>query len=133
MFGTALSLTSSYHYQIWGSLENMQFGSHKKKYTHVFLGGGLNPVQANPKSGLHVLCTILGEHPMCVCVCECGLHECMHPEYACRQPSQLCTSASCCSKSPCISNAVFCPSSLLASAGARKVVIFFKVCIDTHL
>lgn len=105
-----------------------------KRNTHMFFWGGFKSSPSKPQ--VWDACTL--HHPrwtpyVCVCVCECGLHECMHPEYACRQPSQLCTSASCCSKSPCISNAVFCPSSLLASAGARKVVIFFKVCIDTHL
>ncbi|GLD61174.1 vesicle-fusing ATPase isoform X1, partial [Lates japonicus] len=35
-------------------------------------------------------------------------------------------SAPCSSKSPSVSNTVFCPSSLLAYAGAHKVVIFFK-------
>ncbi|MED6271313.1 hypothetical protein CHARACLAT_019015 [Characodon lateralis] len=44
------------------------------------------------------------------------------------QPSKFHTSvpAACCSKSPSVSNTVFCPSSLLASAGAHQVVIFYK-------
>lgn len=33
-------------------------------------------------------------------------------------------------KTPFILNTFFCPSSLLASAGAHQVVIFYKVCID---
>lgn len=42
-------------------------------------------------------------------------------------------SATCCSNSPSVSNTVFCHSSLLAYAGAHKVVIFFKVCMGTLL
>lgn len=34
-------------------------------------------------------------------------------------------------KTPFVLNALFCPSPLLASAGAHQVVIFYKVCIDT--
>lgn len=69
---------------------------------------------------------------LCVCVCMCGLHEWINPcecslnasvfsyrSFASQQPAAL--------SPPLVSNTVFCPSSLLAYAGAHKVVIFFKV------
>lgn len=86
------------------------------------------------KQTLHLCCM---PSPSCrhlaVCViCMSGwslnglffCYELLTPSGAC-SPSQLHM------KSPFLLNTLFCPSSLLATAGARQVVIFYKVCIDT--
>lgn len=91
----------------------------------------------NPKSGLHACNNQRWSHRARACVC---VYVRLWPAWV--SANLNVTHVSChisapqaapSSKSPYISNTVFCPSSLLASAGARKVVIFFKVCIDTYL
>lgn len=126
--------TSSDHYQIWGvnsEQENLAFGKEKTETKCVFWFKKWFWIQSKQTP------TLVRMHltpSQLISLCECGLawvnETWMHPSSATAASH---SAPARCSKSPSISNTVFCPSSLLASAGAHKVVIFFKVCMDPHL
>lgn len=98
------------------------------------LGQCHGPRKPSFKQTLH-LCCMPSEsrrhHVVCV-ICMSGWRLNVH--FFCYKrltPSEACSPSQLHIRSPFLLNTFFCPSSLLATAAARQVVIFYKVCIDT--